>query len=77
MTEPEEQPAPQKDAADVVGSLASVVYGLGMLGTFIYLTFFDHYPYNWWNWFFILPIHAVLGALWPGYWLFRLLRWLL
>lgn len=29
---------------------ATSVYIAGDIGTFIYITFLDGYPYNWWNW---------------------------
>ena len=54
--------------------LASLIYMLGSLGTFIYLTFFDGYAYNAWNWLIAIPINLFLGAIWPIYW--ALLHWI-
>jgi hypothetical protein len=42
---------------------------LGSVGTFIWLTFFDGYNYNAWNWIIAVPINAFLGSIWPIYWL--------
>jgi len=38
------------------------------VATFIYLTFFDGYVYNWWNWLIVVPINAFLAKIWPIYW---------
>lgn len=45
------------------------VYWFGNLGTFIKLTFFDGYSYNWWNWIVAIPVNEFLSAIWPIYWL--------
>lgn len=42
--------------------------------TFIYLTFFDGYEYNGWNWIIVLPINVFLSQIWPIYW--AVLHWL-
>ena len=39
------------------------------LATFVYLTFFDGYNYNWWNWIIAIPINLFLSEIWPIYWL--------
>lgn len=53
------------------------VFGLAYspvaLGTFVYLTFFDGYAYNAWNWLVAVPVNGFLGMIWPVYW--GLLRW--
>jgi hypothetical protein len=49
------------------------LYGLIWFGTFVFLTFFDHYQYNLWNWIIALPVNVFLGAIWPIYWL--ILHW--
>ena len=49
-------------------ALAIVVWQLGGLATFVKLTFFDGYVYNWWNWIIALPVNAFLGEIWPIYW---------
>lgn len=36
--------------------------------TFIYLTFFDGYVYNWWNWLIAIPVNVFLSTIWPIYW---------
>lgn len=46
-----------------------IVYWAGNLATFIKLTFFDGYNYNWWNWLVALPVNEFLSAIWPLYWL--------
>lgn len=45
------------------------LYQIGALATFGKLTFFDDYPYSWWNWVIVVPLNAVLSELWPIYWL--------
>lgn len=46
-----------------------IFYLIGSWATFIYLSFFDDYQYNWWNWVFVLPINFFLGHIWPLYWI--------
>ena len=46
------------------------IYYFGVLLTFVYLTLFDGYVYNWWNWIIALPVNIFLGLIWPLYWLF-------
>lgn len=53
---------------------AAVAYGLGSMGTFVYLTLLDGYVYTWWNWPIALGVNAFLAGIWPIYWL--ILRWL-
>ncbi len=50
-------------------------YLIGMFGTFIYLTFFDNYIYNAWNWIIAIPVNIFLSGMWPIYW--GILHWLL
>ncbi len=38
------------------------------LATFIYLTFFDGYVYNAWNWLIAVPVNILLSTIWPIYW---------
>ena len=54
--------------------IALIIYFLGDIATFIYLTFFDGYIYNWWNWIVAIPINFSLASIWPLYWL--ILQWL-
>ncbi|HEX8400528.1 MAG TPA: hypothetical protein VF628_02365 [Allosphingosinicella sp.] len=42
---------------------------IGSVATFVYLTFFDNYPYTWWNWLIAVPVNMILGEIWPIYWL--------
>lgn len=42
--------------------------------TFVYLTFFDGYIYNAWNWLIALPVNFFLATIWPIYW--GILHWL-
>jgi len=44
-------------------------YHIVSLGTFIFLTFFDGYSYNAWNWLIAIPVNIFLGEIWPIYWL--------
>ena len=52
-----------------------IIYMVGWLGTFIYLTFFDNYIYTSWNWIIVLPINIFLSGIWPIYW--GILNWVL
>ncbi|HET7409353.1 MAG TPA: hypothetical protein VFJ13_04070 [Paracoccaceae bacterium] len=45
------------------------VWQLGSVVTFVYLTFFDGYVYNAWNWLIAIPVNIFLGEIWPIYWL--------
>ncbi len=50
----------------------SILFWIWVTGdavTFIYLTFFDGYDYNWWNWLIVIPINVFLSQIWPIYWL--------
>jgi hypothetical protein len=38
------------------------------LATFIYLTLFDGYVYNAWNWLIAVPVNILLSTIWPIYW---------
>lgn len=49
-------------------AFAWVVYWSVNIATFIKLSFFDGYQYNWWNWIIVLPINELLAAIWPIYW---------
>ena len=44
-------------------------YQVATFGTFICLTFFDSYTYNWWNWPIAIAMNGFLSAIWPIYWL--------
>lgn len=54
-------------------TLANFYVAVG-LGTFIYLTFFDGYVYNGWNWLIALPVNAFVSGIWPIYW--AVLHWI-
>lgn len=45
-----------------------VLYVAGNVVTFLKLTFFDDYRYNWWNWIIAVPMNEILAAIWPIYW---------
>ncbi len=49
--------------------VAIAIWQLGSLATFVYLTFFDGYDYNAWNWIIAVPINFFLGEIWPIYWI--------
>lgn len=51
------------------------IYMLASLGTAIYLTFFDGYTYNAWNWLIAIPVNLFLGTIWPIYW--SILHWVM
>ena len=53
---------------------AVVGYWLCNFATFVYLTFFDDYQYNAWNWLIAVPVNVFLSAIWPVYW--GILHWL-
>lgn len=55
-------------------NLAGLIYSVGWIATFIFLTFFDGYVYNAWNWLIAIPVNAFLASIWPIYW--ALLHWL-
>jgi hypothetical protein len=50
-----------------------ILYIVGNILTFFYLTFFDGYIYTWWNWVIAIPINGFLSSIWPIYWI---LHWL-
>lgn len=52
-----------------IGALCMIVYLIGSFVTGVYLTFFDGYPYTWWNWLIVVPLNFFLGSIWPIYWL--------
>lgn len=54
--------------ADAVRLFGVIIYWVGYLSTFGYLTFFDDYQYTWWNWIIVLPINGFLAFMWPVYW---------
>ena len=54
--------------------LAWAVYLIGHVGTFVKLTFFDGYAYNWWNWIIAVPVNVLLAQIWPLYW--AIIRWI-
>ena len=62
-----------KDSDEKVNFFANI-YVVGMITTFVYLTFFDGYIYNAWNWLIVIPINAFLSAIFPIYW--GLLHWI-
>jgi predicted anti-sigma-YlaC factor YlaD len=55
-------------------TLAWTVYWIGDAATFVYLTFFDGYVYNAWNWIIAVPVNMFLAAIWPLYW--AIIRWI-
>jgi hypothetical protein len=51
-----------------------VMYHIGTVITFMYLSFFKDYGYTWWNWIFVVPINLFLAEIWPIYWV--ILHWI-
>lgn len=45
-----------------------LAYFLADAATFVFLTFFDGYVYNYWNWIIAVPVNFFLGHIWPIYW---------
>ena len=54
--------------ANILLNIVTAIYAIGYIATFIFLTFFDGYTYNWWNWLVAIPINTVLSIMWPLYW---------
>lgn len=46
-----------------------LVWQIGSIATFGYLTSADYHTFNLWNWIIILPVNLFLGEIWPIYWL--------
>jgi hypothetical protein len=44
-------------------------YQIASIATLVFLTFFDAYVYNWWNWLIAIPVNIFLSEIWPIYWL--------
>ncbi len=45
------------------------LYQAVSIATFSFLTFFDGYDYNRWNWIVAIPVNVFMGEIWPIYWL--------
>ncbi|MEX3008334.1 hypothetical protein [Hoeflea sp. TYP-13] len=56
-----------------MGKLIEYLYAAGAIGTWFYLTFFDGYVYNSWNWIIAVSVNFFLSIIWPIYW--GILRW--
>lgn len=56
-----------------MGRILLIGYGIVDLATVVFLTFFDGYVYNAWNWLIAIPVNFLMGTIWPLYW--GLLRW--
>lgn len=54
---------------NIRGNALLAAWLIGNIATFGFLTFFDGYKYNWWNWIIALPVNEFLAAMWPIYWL--------
>jgi hypothetical protein len=59
---------------DLFGRALVPVYIAGGPVTFSYLTFFDGYEYNSWNWIIVIPLNLILSGIWPIYW--GILQWI-
>jgi hypothetical protein len=51
------------DGYTAPGCHGSFVYLIGDVATFIYLTFFDGYVYNAWNWLIAIPVNFFLATI--------------
>lgn len=47
---------------------AFIIWQLGSIVTFVWLTLFDGYVYNAWNWLIAIPVNAFVAEIWPIYW---------
>jgi hypothetical protein len=52
-----------------MGRLLMIAYFVGDIFTIAYLTVFDGYDYNAWNWIIAVPVNFFMGQIWPLYWL--------
>jgi hypothetical protein len=59
---------------DLLQRVLLIVYAIGDLATFLYLTFFDGYAYTAWNWIIAVPVNVFLATIWPLYW--SIIRWI-
>lgn len=50
------------------GTALGIIYSIGWVVTFVWLTFFDGYQYNAWNWLIALPLNAFSATIWPIHW---------
>ncbi|KDA03726.1 hypothetical protein HOC_04577 [Hyphomonas oceanitis SCH89] len=50
-------------------ALLMLIYNVGAIGTFVFLTFFDGYRYNAWNWIIAIPVKMFMAGIWPIYWI--------
>ena len=51
-----------------IGYLGLAIWQAGAVATAVFLTFFDSYPYNAWNWIVAVPVNLFLAEIWPIYW---------
>jgi hypothetical protein len=59
---------------DWMRGLPFILYEIVGWSTFVFLTFFDGYKYNYWNWAIAIPINLFLSQIWPIYW--TILHWI-
>lgn len=60
------------------GSLAfAIIYQVGAIATWVFLTFFDGKGYEeWWQWVIAAGLNAAISEFWPVYWIvFRPIMW--
>ena len=53
-----------------MGWYLALAYILAAMTTTLFLFFFGHQHYTWWNWTFYGLKDMVLGWMWPMYWAF-------
>ncbi len=63
-----------KALKDNLGQAGYIIYIVIFWITFVYLTFFDGYSYNAWNWLIAIPANIFLSQIWPIYWV--ILQWI-
>jgi len=56
-----------------MNKLAEWVWLAGGLATLVYQLFFAGFVYTAWNWVLAIPLDVFLSAIWPIYWLLKLI----
>ncbi|MBJ7535270.1 hypothetical protein JDN40_14255 [Rhodomicrobium vannielii ATCC 17100] len=59
----------KQDRQNIALILLLALEAIGSVATFVFLTFFDGYIYNTWNWLIAIPVNSFLSFIWPIYWL--------
>lgn len=55
-----------------------IMYQVGLVGTWVFLMFFDGKSYQWWGWILAAGINGAIASFWPVYWIIiRPVMWIL